>query len=59
MLVHRAKAVSFLKVLEKMEILADSFPLFSDDLCEIRPFETQIGMETDAKKHLIQATSHL
>ena len=32
---------------------------FADDLCEIRPFETQIGMETDAKKHLIQATSHL
>ena len=47
------------KVLEKMEILADSSPIFSDDLCKIRPFETQIGMETDAKKHLIQATSHL
>ena len=41
-----------------MEILADS-PFFSDDLCKIRPFETQIGTETDAKKHLIQATSHL
>ena len=42
-----------------METLADSSPFFADDLCEIRPFETQIGMETDAKKHLIQATFHL